>query len=89
MAAALKTPHLRNQADQRCISPWLLTTKWHEHVHGHDVKELCDLIAIPTKMEYPGLSAAVQEYFAEATAEMDSLQELTLQILNTADPVKT
>lgn len=89
MAAALTRPHLRNQADQRCISPWLLTTKWHEHVKGFDVKELCNLIAFPTKAEYPGLSTAVQEYFAEATAQMDSLQELTLQILNTADPVKT
>jgi len=89
MAVALQTPHLRNQTDQRCISPWLLTTKWREHVKGHDVKELCNLVAFPTKTEYPGLSAAVQQYFAEATEEMDSLQELTLQNLNTADPIKT
>jgi hypothetical protein len=89
MAAALQTPHLRNQEDHRCISPWLLTTKWHEHVQGYDVKELCNLIAFPSKVEYPGLSTAVQEYFAEATDEMESLQELTLQTLNTADPVKT
>ena len=89
MAAALDMPHLRNKTDQRCISPWLLTTKWHEHIQGYEVKELCALIAFPSKTEYPGLSAAVQEYFAEATDEMDGLQELTLQILNTADPVKT
>ena len=89
MAAALQTPHLRNQEDQRCISPWLLTTKWHEHVHGYDVAELCNLITYPTKTEYPGLSSSIQKYFAEATDQMESLQELTLQILNTADPVKT
>lgn len=89
MAAALQTPHLRNQTDQRCISPWLLTTKWHEHVKGHDAKELCSLIAFPTKMEYPGLSLGVQQYFAEATEEMDTLQELTLQNINTPDPAKT
>jgi hypothetical protein len=89
MAAALQTPHLRNQEDQRCISPWLLTTKWHEHVHGYDVQELCNLVAFPAKAEYPGLSTAVQEYFGEATDDMETLQELTLQNLNTADPVKT
>lgn len=89
MIKVLEVPRKRNKVDKRSISPWLLTTQWHEHVCGYDVKELCDLVAFPSKRELPGLPAVVQEYFAEATQEIATLQELTLQILNTADPVKT
>ena len=53
------------------------------------MKELYDLVAFPSKTESPGLVATVQEYFADATEEMQTLQELTLQMLNTADPAKT
>ena len=89
MAKALQVPRKRGNVNKRSVSPWLLTTKWHEHVHGYDVKELCDLLAFPSKTEFPGLVASVQEYFADATEEMQTLQELTLQMLNTADPAKT
>ena len=89
MAKALQVPCKRGNVDKRSVSPWLLTTKWHEHVHGYDVKELYDLVAFPRKTEFPGLVSTVQEYFADATEEMQTLQELTLQMLNTADPAKT
>jgi hypothetical protein len=89
MAKALQVPRKRGNVDKRSVSPWLLTTKWHEHVHGYDVKELYDLVAFPSKTEFPGLVSTVQEYFSDATEEMQTLQELTLQMLNTADPAKT
>src|SRR5215470_2006599 len=43
----------------RQISPWLLTTRWHEHVAGHDPVELKGLVATPKKDEFPGLHDAV------------------------------
>ncbi|KAG1759873.1 hypothetical protein EV702DRAFT_1208104 [Suillus placidus] len=33
--------------DKRMVSPWLLTTKWHEHVAGHDIMTLRKLVQIP------------------------------------------
>jgi hypothetical protein len=33
--------------DKRMVSPWLLTTKWHEHITGPDVMNLRDLVGIP------------------------------------------
>lgn len=89
MAKVLDAPRVRKEVDPRAVSPWLLTTKWHEHVRGFEVQELCNLIAFPRKTEFPGLQKAVEDYFLEATNEIPSLQELTLQILNTDDPVKT
>jgi hypothetical protein len=44
MAKVLQIPRQRMEVDPRSISPWLLTTKWHEHVLGYNVKELCDLV---------------------------------------------
>jgi hypothetical protein len=89
MAKALEVPRKRSNVDQRSISPWLLSTHWHEHVYGYNVKELCDLVSSPNKKEFPGLQDIVYDYFSEATQDIRTLQELTLQILNTNDPAKT
>jgi hypothetical protein len=89
MAKALEVPRKRSNVDQRSISPWLLSTHWHEHIYGYNAKELCDLASFPNKKEFPGLQEVVHDYFAEATQELCTLQELTLQILNTNDPAKT
>jgi len=89
MAKALAVPRKRSNVDQRSISPWLLSTHWHEHVYGYNVKELCDLVSSPNKKEFPGLQDIVHGYFSEATQDIHTLQELTLQILNTNDPAKT
>jgi hypothetical protein len=89
MNKVLAAPRKRNTVDQRSVSPWLLTTQWHKHVKDYDVKELCGLVSFPKKTEFPGLQEVVEEYFLEATDEIPTYQELTLQILNTADPVKT
>jgi hypothetical protein len=72
----------------RRISPWLLTTGWHEHVAGHDTQELLDLISFPREAEFPQLKQTVLAYMEQATALINSTAELPLQRLNTPDPTK-
>lgn len=74
-------------SNARSISPWLLSTRWHEHVHGYDTNELLKLISIP-KDDFPGLKALVKRYMEQATDLIKSTAELCLQHLNTADPDK-
>jgi hypothetical protein len=88
MATVLEDPHQPTTTDHRSISPWLLTTRWHEHIEGYQIKELIDLIAFPNENEFPGLKTAVIRYFQAATNLLPSLSELTLQILNSEDPIK-
>ena len=88
MATVLEDPYQLTMTDHRSISPWLLTTRWHEHIEGYQVNELINLIAFPKENEFPGLKTVVIQYFQEATNLLPSLSELTLQILNSADPVK-
>jgi hypothetical protein len=68
------------------VSPWLKMTKWHEQ--AFDSKEPLSLIAPPGAREFPGLQDTVEEYFEEATELLESMQELTLQKLNSSDPAK-
>ena len=72
----------------RSISPWLLSTHWHEHVNGYDQSELIQLIAVPKDDEFPGLQALVLKYMMKATTLIESTSELALQCLNTSDPMK-
>lgn len=73
----------------RNISPWLLTTRWHEHVEGQDRTELLQLVAIPKEDEFPGLKDLVLQYMKQATDLIGFTGELALQRLNTPDPAKT
>jgi hypothetical protein len=88
MATVLEDPHQPTTTDHRSISPWLLTTRWHEHINGYHIKELIDLIAFPKEAEFPRLKEVVIGYFQEATDLLPSLSELTQQILNSEDPLK-
>ena len=74
--------------DARTISPWLLSTKWHEHVKGYDVGELYDLVAFP-KQDIPGLKDAVLHLMRGGVGIIGQFSELFLQHLNTPDPAKT
>ncbi|KAI6139458.1 hypothetical protein BKA82DRAFT_36655 [Pisolithus tinctorius] len=77
--------------DERVISPWLRTTRWHEHVTGHDVCMLRDLVEIPRCDDdglFPGLKAAVRQYFNEALDLLTITDELVLQRLNSPAPLK-
>jgi hypothetical protein len=76
--------------DKRMVSPWLLTTKWHEHVASHDVMTLRRLVGIP-KADDPtlaNLADAVDQYFESALVLLDTTDELILQRLNSPDPSK-
>jgi hypothetical protein len=76
--------------DDRQISPWLRKTGWHLHVAPFDIGELRSLAALPKDdEEFPGLRAAVLSYFEAATDLIKFTDLLTLQHLNTEDPVKT
>jgi len=72
----------------RQVSPWLLTTHWHEHFNGYDTGELLDLIALPKEGEFPGLRALVEKYVEQAIKLIAHTAELALQRLNSPDPVK-
>jgi hypothetical protein len=76
--------------DNRMVSPWLRTTKWHEHVAGHDTLALRKLVEIPKTddIEMPGLQKAVEGYFKHTLTLLDLTDELILQRLNSPDPVK-
>lgn len=76
------------RARPRMISPWLRTTKWHEHVAPFPVAELRALVATPKKEELPGLALSIQFYFARATKLIETTDELVLQYLNSPDPAK-
>jgi len=78
--------------DERIISPWLRTTRWHEHVENYDIQPLRRLVEIPGRdnnnTELPGIKQAVKVYFDEALAWLPLTDELVLQKLNSADPLK-
>ncbi|OBZ66042.1 ATP-dependent DNA helicase tlh2 [Grifola frondosa] len=52
-------------------------------------KELRELVAFPKKDEFPGLSNAVLHYLNAGLALLEGTDSLTLQKLNTEDPLKT
>jgi hypothetical protein len=76
--------------EKRMVSPWLMTTKWHEHVAGHDISMLRKLVEIPKADDatMPHLQQAVEAYFRHAQTLLEVTDELILQRLNSPDPVK-
>ncbi|KAI6043205.1 hypothetical protein EDC04DRAFT_2600382 [Pisolithus marmoratus] len=82
---------IQTPLDGRMVSPWLLTTQWHEHMAGKDIKKLCSLVALPKNNDgdIPGLRDAVEAYYEEALSLLDRTGELVLQRLNSPDPMKS
>ncbi|KAG1877187.1 hypothetical protein F4604DRAFT_1924250 [Suillus subluteus] len=76
--------------DERKVSPWLLTTRWHEHLAGQQADDLMGLVAIPKEDDelMPQLKKHVYAYFEGALALLSTTDELTLQRLNSPDPMK-
>ncbi|KAJ6613864.1 hypothetical protein B0H10DRAFT_2221834 [Mycena sp. CBHHK59/15] len=74
----------------RMISPWLMRTGWHEHILPYidNVAKLCDLVAMPKDNKFPELHMKVKEYFHQATIQLDAMDELVHQRLNSANPDK-
>jgi hypothetical protein len=73
-------------ANSRNISPWLLSTHWHEHVQPYNAEELLQVIKISSKDEFTELRNLVTLYMETAVSLIKYTSELTLQKLNTADP---
>ncbi|KAG2063234.1 hypothetical protein BDR04DRAFT_1123399, partial [Suillus decipiens] len=75
--------------DDRMISPWLLTTRWHESMGTHPTEELRQMVAMPQDRDgMQRLKYSVEVYFENALALIPTTDELTLQRLNSPDPVK-
>ncbi|KAG1848267.1 hypothetical protein F4604DRAFT_1502194, partial [Suillus subluteus] len=77
--------------DDRMVSPWLLTTRWHEHTCGHVTEHLRDMVAIPKDDDDEDLlklKEAVGVYFQDALDLLPTTDEITLQRLNSPDPIK-
>ncbi|KAI5985430.1 hypothetical protein EDC04DRAFT_2913772 [Pisolithus marmoratus] len=89
----LKT--VRVPKDNRLVSPWLLTTRWHEWARWlrKPTEELRAMVALPRpslpeEEHYKTLVETIELYFEEAVTMIDSTDELVLQRLNSPDPVK-
>lgn len=74
--------------DARQVTPWLRTTKWHEHVQPFKTEDLRRLVSFPGKEEFPGLKEAVHSLLQHAMGVISKIPELALQRLNSADPIK-
>lgn len=93
--------HIRSSADEmleeaqvddindRAVSPWLLTTKWHILFKEYNPEELCQLVLMPEEDEFPGLHDAVSKVAKVATSIIPNASELVLQKLNTPYEAKT
>ncbi|KAI6103900.1 hypothetical protein EDD17DRAFT_1763814 [Pisolithus thermaeus] len=77
--------------DGHMVSPWLLTTQWHEHMAGKDIRQLCSLVTLPKNNDgdIPGLRDAVEACYAEVCSLLDRTGELVSQRLNSLDPTKS
>jgi hypothetical protein len=73
--------------DMRQLTPFLLQTRWHDHVRGHDPRALVDLVAAPAgRDDWHGLGAAVERYLRTATEYLPALSDWTLRGLNSPRP---
>jgi hypothetical protein len=70
------------------ISPWLLTTQWHEHIAGLEPSHLCKLVCLPkdNEADMPKLRENIKAYFEEALELLPTIDELILKRLNSPDP---
>ncbi|KAI6155874.1 hypothetical protein BKA82DRAFT_4011284 [Pisolithus tinctorius] len=87
MLEVIQTP-----LDGRMVNPWLLTTRWHEHVAGQNIRQLCSLVSLPKAKDgdIPAeLRDAVDAYYQQALSLLNCTEELVLQRLNSPDPTKS
>lgn len=80
--------------DSRLISPWLLTTRWNEHVAnmGETIEQQRNLVSLSRANMQENccrhLPQLVECYFQEALQLIDTTDELVLQRLNSPDPIR-
>ncbi|KAH9828612.1 uncharacterized protein C8Q71DRAFT_719204, partial [Rhodofomes roseus] len=75
--------------DSREISPWLLSTHWHEHTAPFSPSQLRHLVLAPSANEFPSLFKTVESYFMDCVGLIEGTDLLVLQKLNTDDPLKS
>lgn len=79
-------------SDERRVTPWLMTTRWHEYIASAEfnVECLCNMVAIPKDNDHilPGLRSAVNKYFHEALDLLPITDELVLKRLNSPSPIQ-
>lgn len=76
--------------EDRTVSPWLLTTRWHEHVAKYDSQKLRQLVEFPNQNE-ASLARLEKGVLAVMMGGMNLIVKtpvLVLQELNSPDPVK-
>jgi hypothetical protein len=76
--------------ENRTVSPWLLTTRWHEHVAKYDSQKLRQLVEFPNQNE-AGLARLEKGVLAVMKGGMNLIVKtpvLVLQKLNSPDPAK-
>ncbi|KAI6017929.1 hypothetical protein EDC04DRAFT_2607927 [Pisolithus marmoratus] len=81
--------------DHCLVSPWLLTTHWHEWARWlrKPTEELCALVSppcpsLPDEAHLKTLAQSIQLYFEEAVSLIDTTDELVLQQLIPLIPIK-
>ncbi|KAG6863942.1 hypothetical protein C0991_001806, partial [Blastosporella zonata] len=78
-----------SRLDPRLVNPWLKSTRWPLLVKDRNIQQLIQYVALPNDMEFPGLAGVVGQLFIDTEGEFDALPELTLQWLNSPDPMKS
>ncbi len=74
--------------DERLLSPWLRTTRWHEYILNEDVDMLRSLVKAVKTPANQVLQAAVLALLQTGVSLIPRTRDLVLQYLNSPDPVK-
>ena len=79
-----------SQFDDRMVSPWLATTRWHEHVSQYEWQHLRDLVKLPDAGDgdLVYLKDAVERIMGRAMKLLPETPLLALQKIVSPDPVK-
>ncbi|KAA1479881.1 hypothetical protein DENSPDRAFT_902459, partial [Dentipellis sp. KUC8613] len=75
--------------DERLLSPWLRTTRWHEYVLNEDVNMLRSLVKAVKTPENQILQASVLHLLQTGVDLIPCTRDLVLQYLNSPDPIKS
>lgn len=80
----------QTEFDPRSVSPWLLSTRWHEHVAKYDWQLLRALVQLPgnTDGDLQYIKATVNVLLDQAMNLIANTPVLALQKLVSSDPVK-
>ena len=93
MESLNKELHTVQAPVDRClVSPWLLTTGWHVYMESMNLPMdvLRQMVSLPHshELQHQTLLTAIELYFQEGVALINSTDERVLQRLNSPDPAK-